>query len=511
MGAPEDEERDGSDDAAEAATDDAVAPEEPEEPEEPKKAAPKAAAADAAGPKKAAPAKGGGWLDPESWRRRLVIALGIYALCTAVFAAVAGPQRMGEHTAFNHYAHLADAWLHGRQDLRNGEPPYAGGNDFAHYDGKVYISFPPFPAMLMVPFVALAGSPENFRDGQFLVWLAGVGPAALFLALEKLRRTKRSRRSEWENAFLALLFAFGTVYFFTAVEGTVWFAAHVVAVGLLSLYALWALDAERPLLAGIAVACLFLSRPQCLLTSVLFGLEAIRVSCKDGVVTEGSFVDRVTRTWDRVDKGAFFRRVAIFSAPILCALALASWMNSSRFGNPNPTAFGHEHLSVVWQGRIGKWGLFGYHYLAKNLGVALTILPFLPPKGVSGPGVPPFQINEHGLALWFTTPLYFWLLWPRRKGWLHGVLWLAALGPIVFDLLYQNSGWRQFGYRFSNDYAPLLFLLLAIGGRPMGRLWQLAAAWALAWNLFGAITFDRLDFDRFYWRDGTQRILYQDD
>jgi hypothetical protein len=453
----------------------------------------------------------GGWLEPDSWRRRLVIALGIYALCTAVFAAVAGPQRLSEHTPFNHYAHLADAWLHGRQDLRNGEPPYAGGNDFAHFEGKVYISFPPFPAMLMVPFVALAGSPENFRDGQFVVWLAGVGPAALFLALEKLRRTKRARRSETQNAILALLFAFGTVYFFTAVEGTVWFAAHVVAVGLLSLYALWALDAERPLAAGIACACLFLTRPQCLATAVLFGLEAIRVSCKHGVATEGPFLDRVTRTWDRVDKGAFFRRVAIFSAPILAALALASWMNQSRFGNPNPTAFGHEHLSVVWQGRIAKWGLFGYHYLAKNLGVVLTILPFLPPKGASGPGVPPFQINEHGLALWFTTPLYFWLLWPRRKGWLHAALWLAALGPIVFDLLYQNSGWRQFGYRFSNDYAPLLFLLLAIGGRPMGRLWQVAAAWGIAWNLFGAITFDRLEFDRFYWRDGTQRILYQDD
>ena len=30
-------------------------------------------------------------------------------------------------------------------------------------------------------------------------------------------------------------------------------------------------------------------------------------------------------------------------------------------------------------------------------------------------------------------------------------------------LFYQNTGWRQFGYRFSNDYAPLLFVLLAIG------------------------------------------------
>jgi hypothetical protein len=33
---------------------------------------------------------------------------------------------------------------------------------------------------------------ENFRDGQFVVWLAGVGPAVLFLVLEKMRRTRET-------------------------------------------------------------------------------------------------------------------------------------------------------------------------------------------------------------------------------------------------------------------------------------------------------------------------------
>ena len=103
----------------------------------------------------------------------------------------------------------------------------------------------------------------------------------------------------------------------------------------------------------------------------------------------------------------------------------------------------------------------------------------------------PFKINEHGLALWFTTPLYFWLLWPKRfdgqpdRKWLYAVVALSAALPAAMDLLYQNSGWRQFGYRFSNDYAVLLFVLLAVGGRPM-RGSSRAAAWGVAWNLFGA-------------------------
>ena len=44
---------------------------------------------------------------------------------------------------------------------------------------------------------------------------------------------------------------------------------------------------------------------------------------------------------------------------------------------------------------------------------------------------------------------------------------LSAALPATMDLLYQNTGWRQFGYRFSNDYAVLLFVLLAVGARPM--------------------------------------------
>jgi hypothetical protein len=43
----------------------------------------------------------------------------------------------------------------------------------------------------MVPLVAASGSAENFRDGQFVIWLAGLAPALMFLVLEKLRRTGR--------------------------------------------------------------------------------------------------------------------------------------------------------------------------------------------------------------------------------------------------------------------------------------------------------------------------------
>lgn len=459
------------------------------------------------------------WLRPESRSRRLILALLVYASTTVVFAAFAGSERLTEHTPFNHYALLADAWLHGRQDLAGGPPPYAMNNDFAEFHGKTYVSFPPLPAMLMLPFVKLAGSAENFCDGQFAVELAGIAPAALLLVLEKLRRTGRSARTERENIVLSLLFAFGTVYFFTAVEGTVWFVAMVVASAVEALYLLWALDAERPVLAGAMLACAYMSRPHVVFMAPLFAFEALRVSTRGGLGSLQDWRRDPRRILGHLDVPALGRRYAAFAAPVLVALAIATWMNWTRYDRATPLWFDHEFLTVGWHARIMKWGLVGYHYLGKNLGIALSSLPWLPPHGGSLPRSAPFQINEHGLALWFTTPLYLWVLWPKRiegaaapdRKWLYVLVAVSAAFPAAFDLFYQNSGWRQFGYRFSNDYSVALFVLIAIGARSMRGLFAAAAAWSVAWNTFGAATFDKAAADRFYFREGSQTVVYQPD
>jgi hypothetical protein len=451
--------------------------------------------------------------------RRLLLATTLYAVCFGVFAAIAGPERLVQHTPFNHFALLADAWLHGRQDLAHGPPAYTQNNDFVLYEGKTFISFPPFPAVLMLPLVKLAGSAENFRDGQLVIWLAGLAPAILFLVLEKLRRTSRSPRSEVENLALSALFAFGTVYFFTAVEGTVWFAALVIAAALQGLYVLTALDAEQPLVAGIIMGCAYLTRPPMLLTVPLFALEALRVSTRvsSGGLAAGGPWARLSEALSRLDVRALARRYLLFAAPVLVAFAVVAWMNWTRYGRPTPLFFDHELLTVAWRGRMQKWGgMFAYHFLGKNLGVALTSLPWLPPKGEEAAFAAPFKINEHGLALWFTTPLYLWIFWPARfaggdRKWLYAVVAVSAALPAAMELLYQNTGWRQFGYRFSNDYAVFLFVLLAVGVRSMKGLFAMAAAWSVAWNLFGAVTFDKAAFDRFYFRDGSQSIVYQPD
>ena len=57
----------------------------------------------------------------------------VYLACTAVYFACAPRQLWTEHTKFNHYALLADAWLHHRLDLGHPPPAYTQNNDFAEF------------------------------------------------------------------------------------------------------------------------------------------------------------------------------------------------------------------------------------------------------------------------------------------------------------------------------------------------------------------------------------------
>jgi hypothetical protein len=443
-------------------------------------------------------------LAPGARSRRVLVGVAIWAICTAVFFACASRERILQHTPYNHFALLADSWLHGRLDIRGSPPPYAGGNDFAEFHGKWYVSFPPLPAVWLLPWVKIGGFVENVRDGQAFLWLAGLGPAALWLALEKLRRSGHSGRDEATSFWLALLMAFGTVYWFTAEQGTVWFAAHVVGVALAAFYVLFSIDAERPVAAGIMLGLAWLTRTPMLMLGIVFALEALRVSVRGGwPARRGGALAFAYDTWKALDVAALARRWGLFLVPVLLLVGVSLWHNWARFRNP--FVFGHEYLTVAWKARIEHWGLFSYHYLGRNLAIALASLPFLN-KVSSG-----LQVNVHGLALWVTSPFFLWVLWPRKGGWQYAVYAAGALAVLLPNLLYQNSGWMQFGFRFSNDFVVLVFVLLALGGRRLGKGFALAAAVALAVNAFGALTFDRAQHSKYYYVDGSQRTLFQPD
>ena len=88
-------------------------------------------------------------------------------------------------------------------------------------------------------------------------------------------------------------------------------------------------------------------------------------------------------------------------------------------------------------------------------------------------------------------------------------LWVAVLCTATCTLLYQNTGWVQFGYRFALDYLPLLFVLIALSRRRFGGVFWACAVFSVVVNTFGAVTFDR--HHQFYDRDATQTVIFQPD
>lgn len=453
--------------------------------------------------------------------KHLSIPAAVFVVTSGVYLLTLGP-RVLEPSRDNHFMHLAASLLEGQLAVLGDRPP--GTNDWACYDTvergpcppnrfafpgegdryQWFVSFPPFPALVALPAVAVLG--PNMPDRAFWGLLAGLGPALLFVLLGALRESGRSTRTVREDLALTALFAFGTVYYFVAVQGTVWFAAHVVATPLLCLYMLFSLDARRPVLAGLMLGLAFMTRATTAFLVVFFVIEALEAARATSAVREGG--DEAvwwqrTITWARgVDVRVAARSLSLFAVPILMIGFIAMWMNHARF--EDPFEFGHTYLQIYWRDRIERWGLFNYHYFAKNLSVYVAGLPWLSAH-------PPYiTVSRHGLALWFTTPALLWIFFPRARVSPTMVGLFAAAGVVaVLNLCYQNSGWEQFGYRFALDYMVLCFALLAIGGRRLGVGFYALLVFAIAVNTFGALTYHRA-FE-FYDTDATQNVIFQPD
>ncbi|MDB4986500.1 MAG: hypothetical protein JWN04_1678 [Myxococcaceae bacterium] len=433
-------------------------------------------------------------------KRRVLVPLVIYLVAALVYVSLLGTRALGP-TPDNHYVHLALSWFSGELGVLGNTPP--GSNDWALYNGRWFVSFPPFPAVVIAPVVAIWGLAT--RDALFWALLAGLAPALLFVLLRRLSELGQSTRSTRDNLALTALFAFGTVFFFVAVQGTVWFAAQVVASILLILFLLFAFDARSPWLAGLLLGLLIVTRPPGTpLVGLVFIVEALRRYRREGALapTPGAHPARQAWQWLRgAELGPVLKAHAIVAVPVLAVLSLALWFNYARFDDP--FSFGHEHLQIRWRQRIDEWGLLNLHYFSKNLAVFTSSLPWLYDR-------PPYlKISLHGLALWFTTPALLLTLWPKQLDARIVGLWLAVIPIALVDLCYQNSGWVQFGYRFALDYMPMLIVLLALGRRRFGPGFYLCLAFAVVVNTFGALTFDRAP--RFYDNDGTQNRLFQPD
>ncbi len=355
------------------------------------------------------------------------------------------------------------------EELRPGAPPRQ----------RYFVSFPPGPALVMMPLAAVWQYHVN--DVWVTLLSAALNVALMFALLERLARAGRSGRSRAENLWLTALFGFGTCHYWLAIMGQVWFTALVMGVSFTLMMMHCAIDRRHPFWAGVFCALAFATRTPLLFTCVFFFLFVL--------FPGGARLKRA-----QLPQAA--RELAWFCAPCLVVGVALLVMNYARF--EQLSEFGHRYLAAGQIPRIKQYGLFHWHFLGKNLTSLLTLMPRL--QGHA----PYVVVSKHGMSMLLTTPTLLYLLWPRpRLGradvfW-HRALWLTVAACAIPGLFYQNTGYEQFGFRFSLDYTPYLIALLATGRAPMTRWFKATIVWSVGVNLFGAITFKRLR--QFYTED----------
>ncbi len=452
-----------------------------------------------------------------------------------VVYAVSNPARI---SPYDHFVRQADAWLHGRMaiDLPVPSSPDAPENGYfqdvlpvygpdGRETGQALIPFPPLPAVVLLPFVAIWGLATNAQ------WIATVlGALVVGLGFWMLGRLPVSRRT---RVAATVFFGLGTVFWYASAIGTTWFLAHVVAAGLTFLAIGLALEADPRAIAelggddpsvgecdvgpsaGVAAADMAAAdvagaRPggpiarvrslvdaRQVLVGLLFGLAC---TARLTVVFGAPFFVLVGGggTWWRRGLSA-----GIGAAVPLVAFAAYNLATTGSVFHPGyEYQYRLEASNYTFLGYNPDWAIEDPRYLPQNLALMLGGLPDVLPacaagvaRGLFDAGCPYLVPNAIGMSVLLTSP--GWLLAvPALRDYgrsriVSGAV-LAVVLIAVMNLMHFSQGWVQFGYRFSNDVAPFALSLVALGIEWLGgarrrlvvtliALSVVVNAWGVAW------------------------------
>jgi hypothetical protein len=394
---------------------------------------------------------------------------------------------------YDHFIWQAHAFLQGRTEI---EYPVTQGpyrND--HFQdvlplpgtGLGQIPFPPLPAIVLLPFVAVFGLGTN---GAAVAAVLGAVNVVLCWAMLLAVTTRRSA------ALLGTLFyGFGTVAWYAAMLGTTWFLAHVVAstflflaIGLAVRSDLGARSAgvARQFAAGLLFGTAALARLTTILGAPFF-------------VFVGS-------------GGTWLRRAVSAGVGAAIPVGLLLAYNMATTGHLFHPAY--EYLyQVEYRPRPElvnpDWGIEDLRYVPQNAGIMLAWPPVWPLLDDSGCAGRPFGLDRIlttdcpivrpdplGMSILLTSPGYLLALPALFRLWRHRIVAgaaLAALAIALIDLMHFSQGWVQFGYRFSNDFAPFAMILVTLGVARLGIGWRslglvLLSVAMNAWGVWWGVT-----------------------
>jgi hypothetical protein len=365
------------------------------------------------------------------WPHTQVVALsvGFFLLTFAVYwlsNTQLDGQLIPRDSPYVHHVNQANALLHGRLDI---DPQYAKNANLLERaleddlldevklgttpppcgEVKCYLTHPPMPALLLVPFVAVWGLDVN--QTVISVFLGA------FTAILVYHVTRTMTDRVTAQALYTILFMFGTIFWYTAVHGGVWFFSHTAAVMFLFLALYATLGPKNALLAGIGLGAAFLSR-----NPTAWAVFFIVIM----------FSDRWLRwseerpLWKRIDP----RPLALIAAGAIPFVLFSFWFNYARFDDPFEAGYNNsEQVYQPFLQNVYGDGLFQPYYVERHIPTVFELMPIFK---TSAPYVIPFGL---GMAIWATTPAFLYSFFPGvRRRW---VVWglVAALAAACIAII----------------------------------------------------------------------------
>ncbi len=335
-----------------------------------------------------------------------------------------------------YFPQLTSAFLEGKTYLS--DP--GSVRDLTSYQGQWYVAFPPLPALLMLPQIAMQDV-DAVNTVQFTIFWGALNAAMVYAILELLARNKLTSLDQAGNLWLTVLFAFGSVHWYMSLVGHVWYLSQIVTVAFAALAVLLLLETRSLVPGSFFLAIGMLARPTIvLLWPLLYALyfELNSLSSKDYI--------RLS-----------IKPVLLSAIPVGLVVCGLLWYNFIRFDSPFD--FGYQTMNVgeYLKPGLATYGQFNFHFILNNLKTIFFSLPLWNPScGFPAP-------DGNGMSIFITTPALIFLYKARSKSLWVWSAWLSVLLLLLPLLLYFNNGSFQFGFRFLMDLIVPLLCLLALG------------------------------------------------
>jgi len=356
-------------------------------------------------------------------------------LATTAFFAVTLWLNLSVRTE-QQFSLLAQSFLHGRLDLI--EPPNNGGwDDTTPVGDRHYWPLGPLPAVLLIPFQFLAGLfGKTFFQGYLQIALV----IAVFALAFRIGR--RIGYDQTDSFYIAFGFCFATAFLGVAVWPWSWYFSQVITCAVLLVAILEITGKARPLVIGSLFAICLATRATAALGLLWF---------------IGETLSSANRSLQQK-----LRAIGMAILPGAIVLLLLLIYNYARFGNPFDQGYAGQIIPEA-AAKARSIGLFSLQHVPANL-YALFLASPVPIFRADGAPVltfPFFAANPWGMSLFVTAPwlvvVFFGLHYrDARSRWIFLTVCVIAL-PLLF---YYAVGYRQFGYRYSLDFLPLLLYLL---------------------------------------------------